>query len=256
MNTSVKKWLKLIGLGTVVYTGTLIATFPAHLGWQLVPQKSLPPVQIQGLDGSIWQGKASTLTVSGMELGKLNWDVQIWPLIFGKLSVDTHINNATSHLQTKLALSPGGKISAENLRGIIQMPMLNRFTLPVSLQGALELNVSQLNYINSKTINLTGQLNWHDASIDMVQSVQLGEVAITAQNDNDGTVFNVKNSASALAVEGSINIRGNGQYKTNLAIFNRDANRADINNIISMVGKPNATGRVYLKQQGKIPLKL
>ena len=252
MNLSSKKWIKLTGLGIIIYSIALVSSIPAHLAWHWFPSKNVAAIHIQGIEGSIWQGKASKLIVSGVDLGKVNWYIHVWQFILGKLALSTHINNATSNVLADLSISPSYEISLQNLSGIIQTPLLNQFTTPVSLQGSLELNISDVKFVNGQVLNITGQINWHDAIMDMIQSVELGEISITAVENNNGTVLNIKNSATPLAIDGTITVSGNGQYKTNLAIFNRDASRADITSMLSMVGKPDATGRVYLKQQGKL----
>ena len=249
-----KSWLKLLGYGFLIYFFALLLNFPAHIAWQFIPKSSLQSVRTQTLEGTIWTGKISGLNISGMDLGQLTWNLNPLSLLFGQLEMDARLNGSNKELQGQFIFDTDGSIHAQSVNGTLQATELSPFTLPVSLQGALILKIKTLQFQPGKKLSIEGELRWNDASIDMVQTVELGKLHALIQPTPTGIVLKVKNSDSALAVDGTINLDMNGLYQTNLGLFNRDPKRQDITMIVEMIGQPNATGRVYLRQRGKVPL--
>ena len=246
--------LKFLGYGFVIYFFALLINFPAHIAWQLIPKSVLQSVHIKVIEGTVWSGKISGLNISGMELGQLDWEVSPFSLLFAELGLDAHLTGSNKDLQGELTFATDGSINAKSIHGTLQAAELNPYTLPVSLQGAVILDIQTLEFKPGTQLSIEGELTWNDAGVDMVQAVELGKIHARIQPTPKGIGLKVKNSNSALAVEGSINLDMNGLYQTNLGLYNREATRKDITAIVQMIGQPDATGRVYFRQRGKIAL--
>ncbi|MDH5570553.1 MAG: type II secretion system protein N [Gammaproteobacteria bacterium] len=249
-----KIWYKLFGYGFIIYCVSLIINFPAHIAWQFVPTAATQSIRFNAIEGTIWHGRISGLTISGLDVGQLNWKLKPLSLLLAQLELDTSLNGNNKKMQGKFAFTADGLINGQSISGSLQAAQLNPYTLPISLQGMLTIDIQTLQYQQGTTLSIVGDLKWNNASVDMVQAVELGKVEVVIQPAPNGIGLKVKNSDSALAVDGTITLDVKGLYQTNLGLFNRDPTRTDIATIIQMIGKPDATGRVYLRQRGNLPL--
>lgn len=240
--------------GFLTYVLFLLAGIPAQQVWEFIPQQSKIRLQITQLEGSLWSGQADNLQINNLSLGQLNWDLNLLPLFVGKIDLDTKIHGPLGKLQSNIAVSIDGSLQATDLSGQIPAESLNPYTLPATLQGKISLDIQNLSYQANQQLQLEGKAHWRNASINMLQTVEIGDVRLLAKADGDGSIVHITNEKSALGIEGTIKLSGKGRYTVNLALLNRDSSRKDIRALLQMLGQADAAGKVHIKRQGQIQL--
>ncbi len=238
--------------GFLSYCLFLLATIPAQQIWQFIPQQNRTQLQISHLQGSLWSGKINNLQISNLSLGQLEWDLNLLPLFLGQLALDTKIRGPLGELQSHLTLSTDGSLQATELSGRIPAKALNPYTLPATLEGEINLGIQKLLFQANQQLQMEGEIHWRNASISMLQSVELGDVRLLAKADSNGSIVHINNEKSALGIEGTIKLGANGRYNVNLALMNRDSNREDIRSLLQMLGRADAAGKVHIKRQGQL----
>ncbi len=246
--------LFLIVYGLLCYFLFLLAGIPAQQVWQLIPQQNKAQLQISHIEGSLWSGKINNLQINRLPLGQLNWNLKLLPLFLGRIDLDTKIHGPLGKLQSRLTLSTDGSLKATALKGRIPAKSLNPYTLPATLQGDISLNIQKLLFQNKQKLQLQGDMHWRNASISMLQTVELGDVQLLARADGDGSILHINNEKSALGIEGSVKLSADGRYSVSLALSNRDSGRKDIRNLLQMLGRADAAGKVHIQRQGRLQL--
>ncbi|VAX14516.1 hypothetical protein MNBD_GAMMA24-894 [hydrothermal vent metagenome] len=247
-------FLSLYGL--LSYLLFLLASIPAQQVWQFIPPQNKARLQISLIEGSLWSGKISNLQVNRLPLGQMDWDLNLLPLFLGQIELDLKIQGPLGKLQTHLALSSSGRLQATDLTGRIPAESLNPYTLPATLGGKISLNIQKFLFQSQKELQLQGEMRWHNASISMLQTVELGNVKLIAKAAGDGSILNITNEKSALGIEGNIKLDAKGRYSVKLALVNRDSSRKDIRTLLQMLGRADATGKVHINRQGQLQLGL
>ncbi|GAA0343580.1 hypothetical protein GCM10009092_05220 [Bowmanella denitrificans] len=163
------KFVKILGLSLLAYLLLLIASLPAA---QVVPRLPLPPqLQIQGLQGSIWNGRAAIVQYQGLPVRQLHWQVNPWALLTGKLSLALNAGNSRDveqiSLQGHLRLG-NNSIASEGLEiflptdlVIAQLPL----PLPVNAKGRFKVNLDELEYDQSGCHSAVGRGQWLNAQV-------------------------------------------------------------------------------------------
>ncbi len=240
--------------GFLIYALFLLAAIPAQQIWQFIPQQNRAQLQISHLQGSLWSGKVDSLQIRNLSLGQLDWDLNLLPLFLGQIALDTKIRGPLGELQSHITLSTDGSLQATDLSGRIPAESLNPYTLPATLQGEISLNVQKFLFQANQQLQVDGEMHWRNASISMLQSVELGDVRLLAKADGNGSVVHINNEKSALGIEGTIKLGANGRYNVNLTLMNRDSGRKDIRSLLQMLGRADAAGKVHIKRQGQLQL--
>ncbi len=70
----------------IAYFVFLIATIPARPVIDLVNGSS--PVTIQGVSGTLWNGKAYIVSFENIQLKKTEWSFNLWKLFIGSIAID------------------------------------------------------------------------------------------------------------------------------------------------------------------------
>jgi general secretion pathway protein N len=244
--------LILAGTGIGLYLLFLIYLFPASLGWNLAPQSLKSQVQLSGLQGSIWSGTASRVMINNSSAGKLEWQLSPWSLLLGRISTDIQLVRNQELIEGHVALTAGGRLAASDLNLRLNGETLGQLTSPYLLHGNIEGNISILTYQQGKVIQASGKVLLTDANIEGPQSLILGQVNADIEPESDGSIIKFKNLGSPMDIKGTLKLNGNGNYRINLGVLNRDSKRQDIKEALKVFGKPDATGRIQLTYYGKL----
>ncbi len=244
--------LLLFAYGFSCYLLFFLSAIPAQQLWQLIPQQNKSQLHIANISGTIWSGQLDGLQVTNLALGQLRWELNLLPLLFGQIDLNTHINGSLGKLNANITRHLDGSIQATNISGEIPAEVLNPYTLPATLDGEIKLNIETLVYIANEQLQLEGEVLWRKASISMLKTMEIGDVTIISKADGNDSILRLSNKNSALGIEGNIKLSANGRYNLNLALLNRDTSRKDIRTLLQMIGKVDATGKVNLKRQGQV----
>ena len=132
------------GLGAlVIYLVFLAVTVPVSLVWQFSPKPK--GVQVSGLEGTVWAGRADTVTVAGRRLENLTWDLDPWwALIGGQLEAVVSVSGDVQGRGTVRYGFSGLEVEGLRLESPISTLVGNR-RLPfrTKVAGEVKLNLTQ-----------------------------------------------------------------------------------------------------------------
>ncbi len=152
----------LIIAGTLSFLLASLTQLPASLVLSKLPANL--PVQLQGINGTLWQGGAASLNAQGLQINNLQWDLRLSPLLKGHLAADLRGN-----------LAQGGQfdgICSINLGGTLHCNPLNITALPAQaltpyvqslmippLSGTFQANLSSLEWDQQTLPQIKGTAN-------------------------------------------------------------------------------------------------
>lgn len=163
------KPIKIIALALCAYLLMLIVSLPAA---QVIPRLPLPKqMQIQGLQGSIWNGKAALVMYQGIPVHNAAWQLNPWALLTGKLSLQLDAGNNRDAEQ--IALNGHIRLSSDQIASdgldlylptdliIAQLPL----PLPVKASGRFKIRLDELAYQQAGCQAIKGQGQWLNAQV-------------------------------------------------------------------------------------------
>jgi len=250
-----KGWTKFIIVGVVAYLIFIIAEFPAAVAYQyfVQPLDKKRAVNLQGLSGTLWSGKAAQSRVANITLGQLQWGIQFMPLLMGKLGLDIQLENNRDQVNAELTAGMSGVLEVSNLQG--QVPVTTFTPLfygpPIAVKGQVSADIKHAEIKQGRKIIVDGKATWHNAALTAPTAFEFGNLFAAFRPQPDGTKILLSDQGGPLTLEGTIQIKNSGEYKANIYLGSRGDN-ADLKNALKMLGRTNPQGKILITRTGKL----
>lgn len=252
--------MKRVGL----YVAIFIAFFSVSLlmglpvSWVLQHAPNVRGLDIQGAQGTVWQGQASNLHWQRQNLGEVSWDFQWSALLTGKAEFAIRFGRG-SDMQVRgrgvVGYGLFGDVYAKSMVASIpasKVVELARLPVPVGVDGQLELNIHHATYSAPWCKTGDGTLVWNASGVQSpLGNLSLGSVvADLSCNDSVLTATGEQNSPQVSAAF-SAELMPNQRYSTT-AWFKPGAEfPAAMSEQLQWLGKPNAQGQYEFDYQGR-----
>lgn len=111
----------LAGAGLAALLVSLVALLPARVVLGVV---GLPAGAASGVSGTAWSGTADRLTLEGVTLGPVRWNVQPSRLLVGQLAADIEATLPDGFANGRIALGVGGMLAISDLEAAAPLSWL------------------------------------------------------------------------------------------------------------------------------------
>jgi len=252
-----KLWHWLV-LGIGAYLAFALSSFPAGTAYAWFPPAGL---QLQGLEGTLWSGRAAAAKVGELAQHDVRWSVHAWQLLLGRLAADlrAQLDEGFVAAQVKATRS---HVSLSEVRASTSLPTL-RAVLPVGgVRGEANLTLSALELDVAKA--------WPTKVIGDLKLLQLETVPFSVTGPRGKLVpignYTVRfteganpinatfnDSGGPLEVSGTLVVNAARGYKLDGLIKPRaDAAQEVVDGLNVVASEPDAEGRRRLSLTGSL----
>jgi len=211
------KLIKLILLIAII--AGLIAFFtPLDLYYDKV-KRSIRPLQLEGVGGSVIKGSAQKAKYLGMDLGQAKW--LLYPSSYDALTVDVKLRNDDYDIKAKYIKKPKSDI-VKNLKGTLDWQFIaNKINFRHGkISGYIELDFDHLELNKGVPHIISGRATTRDLRIIKPVQKDLGEIEVVFTSDNPQIIVGQVNSKSnVLNVSGAIYIHKNRRWEVKLTLI-------------------------------------
>ncbi|HGH6026875.1 TPA: type II secretion system protein N [Vibrio mimicus] len=245
---------------SALFSGVLLTSVVVHLPAQVViKQLPLPEgLELNSVEGSLWQGKAAQVRWQGMNLGDLNWDSRLSALLLARAEADVRFGRGSSaQLRGKGIVGVGlnGPYADDFLLSLPAAQAMPWLPLPMPLmaQGQLELTVHQYRFGDPYCQQAAGSLVWSAAQVESpIGALDLGTVVsdFTCQE----SVLNLKGGQKTAQVssEFSLSLQPDNRYQAQ-AWFKPEASFPEsLSAQLKWLPQPDNQGHYPFNQQGQL----
>jgi general secretion pathway protein N len=233
-------WLVLFGV--LVFAGIIIARLPA--GWVMPGPKS--DLACADVDGTIWEGTCTGLTVQRQPVGDVSWEVHPSRLLSGKLNADLVLtrSDGTSHGTVEVGMDKnvtGHDIEAD-------LPLDHDFipSLPPDLHGKLHARIAFLRVEQNTIKAIQGQVEARDLLEGAGTAAQRwGSYSVTFSPAADGDpVGQLRDlGGGPLQVKGTLKLTSNPPgFDLEGLVKAQPSAPPDLVQEIQFLGRPDAEG--------------
>lgn len=247
-----KRLWPLIALGVGAFVILALVTLPASV---VLSRLASTGVTASGVSGSIWNGKAQVLQVSGTNVGSVEWDLHVLPLFTLHLNADVKVSRTDGFASTALSVGPGGKVTLKNLTA----------SLPISAINNPQIN-GWAGQVNAKFARLTLDQGWPtevDGTLDAMDVT--GPARRPANVGSYRVVFDPTTSTAEL-LQGAISDAGNGplqingtlklksdrSYELDALVAARPGAPQNLSRALEYLGPPDPQGRRQFSMAGAL----
>jgi Type II secretion system (T2SS), protein N len=153
-----KRAFWLILFGVLVFAAIIVARLPA--GWIMPGPKS--GITCSDVDGTIWSGTCTGLTVQQQAIGDVSWEVHASRLLAGKLNTDLVLTrpDGTSHGNVEVGMDKN--LTARDLEADLPLEHSLIPLLPQDLHGKLHAEIGSLRVEKNVITAIQGHLEARD----------------------------------------------------------------------------------------------
>jgi general secretion pathway protein N len=232
----------------------LLATIPAQFITDNISKNA--PVTIQGVSGSLWNGRAYLITVdNSVTLNNTKWSFSAWKLLIGQLAVDMTTHYAGNDIETELGTSFLGRYFVNDLSAALTANDLAQLAnIPLAqLSGRITLNIEQAQWQPGELPLATGEIKWQDATVTVVDTASLGNVTIVlGESEQQQLIAAISNQGGDLAVEGTVELIPEADYSLDITLTPTASANNNIKQSLGMFAKRLANGEYQLKKSGSL----
>jgi general secretion pathway protein N len=245
-----RKTLIALIAGLLAYIIFLIAKLPAE---QLVSRVKLPDhLRIQGISGTIWQGRIEQVSIQGIPVRAVKWQLSPWRLLTGKAVLDLqagNIRNADELSLDGLVSLSRGAVGARDLDIYVPADLLIAqlpLPLPVNARGRFKVALQELNY-TQQCESLDGSGHWLNAEVAGTQGyIVLGNFDADLSCRDQAVLVNIQEPNSfGLSAEATVspalNINVSGRFKPDQSL------PQEVHDAARLFGQPDDEGYYQIR---------
>lgn len=247
---------RYLAIGIIGYLIFLIVIAPASLLHHLIPDSSTPKIQLGHLDGTLWQGHASSVRIDQHTVTDLKWDFNFWKIALGQISIDTNGKYQQHPFETMLSVTALGTVHLAETRAEIDgATMGDMIQLPLGqLTGTFKIELENAS-ISRNTIPLAnGIIIWNDAAVIVAETARLGDVSIElSESESNPLVAIIRNTNDAdIRLAGSANVADNGDYVADIQMTPAASASKNIQSSLGMFARKQSDGSYKINNKGNL----
>ncbi len=243
-----------IFLAVVSYFIILIATIPAKPITDLISSNT--PVNIQGISGTLWNGRAYAITVNGnTTLKDTRWSFNLWKLIIGQLAADVHSRYLGNDIDTEIGSSLFGGYFVNDLSTKIAATEITRLAnIPLAqFSGPITINIEHARWTQGELPLAIGEIKWNNATVTVADTISLGNVTIT-MTESDQSLLNadIKNQGGDISIAGTARLVPETDYAVDIKLSPTASTRGNIKQSLGLFAKKQPNGEYLFKNSGSL----
>jgi general secretion pathway protein N len=235
----VKRGLWIALLGAIAFSVILLVRLPAS--W-LLPTR-FGPGSCASLDGSLWSGTCSGLTLSGSHLGDLAWELHPLRLLVGRLAAHVTLGNGPADVSADVEVGSGQNITARHV--VADLPLDPHLipAVPPTLHGNAHAELALVHLEHGVLQDLQGRIEAHDLIDNSGHRTPLGSYALTFPGGTTPPTGQLRDLDGPLALEGTLKLTAQSGFELAGVIAARPGAPQELINNIQFLGTPDASGR-------------
>lgn len=239
----------LVIAGLAVFLCGVVALFPARAAYQWFAPAE---IQLSGISGTVWTGRASEGQASGLYLRDLEWTISPSALLRGVLRVDLRVSPAGGFLDSRIDLHPSGDVTFTDLAAGLSMDAL-RGALPLSgIEGNIRLQLSYLTIEDGFPSSAEGSGEVMSLLVRPLFRAPLGSYRVRFTGAEDGIMGSIEDIDGVFDIAGTIKLDSARNYELRGLVVPTGEAPADLVRQLQFLGSPNERGQREFRLEGAL----
>jgi general secretion pathway protein N len=239
----------LVIAGAAALLVALVIAFPARLAWQwLAP----PDVALQGISGSIWNGRAREASAGGLYLTDVRWRFHPFAIFYGRLEYDVRATPVAGFIEADVSLRAAATTGLENASASLPIAALAPFIEVAGLDGNVDLEIDRLLIRDGLPIAADGTVTLSGLVIRPLATSVLGAYQASVETVDGVVRGDVRDLSGVLDVTGSVELRPDRSYSFTGMIGTRPGAPQALDRQLQYLGSADAEGRRSFRLEGQL----
>lgn len=245
--------LTLFLIVVVIIAGVVAWTLPADVALRWL-QPNLGPLQISGISGTVWQGRASSVSAFGKPLGTIDWNVEKAPVLTRRVVAKFALGGGPITAAGDATRDADGSVLVQNVKfsfpAELSAPALDIPAL--KLLGTIDGQFAEGRIVGGWINGARGSARWREAGVVGEAEARFGDVLAEFASVADGSIAGTvkDDGTSSLVVDGQFVVR-TGEFDATVRLGAR-AEDVQLREALRYIGEPQADGTSLLKIHGQL----
>jgi general secretion pathway protein N len=246
-----------LALGIGAYLAFALSSFPAGTAYAWFAPAGL---QLQGLEGTLWSGRAAAANVGTLSLHDVRWSVHAWQLLLGRLAADLRAQLDEGFVAANVKATRS-HVSLSEVRASTSLPTLHAVLPVAGLRGEANLTLSALELDVAKAwpTKVVGDLKLlqlETAPFSLTgprgKLVPIGNYAVRFADGGSPINATFNDTGGPLEVSGTLAVNARAYKLDGLIKARADAPQELVDGLNVMTSEPDAEGRRRLTLNGTL----
>lgn len=227
----------------------LVVMFPARVAYQWAAPAGF---QASGIHGTVWHGRASALSVSGVYLSDVSWRFQPLRLFTGKLSYRIKGAPASGFLEGNVGIGVGGRMSINDLSASVPLEL---FAAPLKIRGLAgkaSLRFDRIQLRDGLPVAADGTIEVNNLVAPRLSRDSIGGYLAEFFTQSDGVSATVEDTDGVIDLAGSLMLKEDRSYQFLGKVLAKPAAPASIQRQLEYLGSANDRGQRELRLEGTL----
>jgi general secretion pathway protein N len=240
---------KLVALGIAAFLLFALVTLPASVVLSLIHPQG---VTLSGVSGSIWNGRAEAVRAGTLNVGSVEWNLDVLALFTGKLGANVKVTRSDGFAQGAVAFS-GSSVTLRRVNAALPLSALPPNLLRGGWTGTAKLRLDHMTLENSWPVAANGTIEVADLVGPANRPAALGGYKVVfadAAATAEGLKGALSDTGGPLAVNGTVDLKKDRSYLLTGLIATRPNAPGDMARTLEILGEPDAQGRRQFSIEG------
>lgn len=255
-----KTGIQLTLLGLAAFLVFLVVSAPAAILTKSIEHYT--PAYFQNVTGTLWNGRAGGLQISGINAGPVTWKIHPASLLRGVLSITLQLGRQTPATQLR-----GNADIEASLSGVVTVKQAHlgtdatwafaRAAIPIAATGQLALDIDRLVVDPQKPLpKIQADVQWLNAGVSYPSVYDLGayrlQLAHQPEDEPQTIVGTIHDIDSPLKINGTVQLDTGYNYTLNVNVNTTPAAPADLQRVLPLLGNQKPDGSVDIWRRGNL----
>jgi hypothetical protein len=246
--------LRLVLFTLLAYGLFLVAQLPARL----LLESGSPPAgwQLSEPQGTVWRGTIAEIHHQGRPLGRVQWRLRPWRLLLGDLAVAWNLDGPHGTAQGEFRRGIQGEQLAVHDVTLDLAPAMAAALgwTPVTPGGRVTGRLEQLVWRRGEGLQVTGQLQWRNATLQFGETLSLGNVLVRAGGQGQQDIVIEGDAAGDVRLDGRLEWLSANRFDLFLTLDPLNEGGRQLLEHLGAVGTVTRQGAVQFRHRGELPL--
>lgn len=245
------KLRNLIILGLVSFSAAALWKMPASFASQFLPEDT---VKLQGLTGTVWNGKAKEASFNDISLKNVSWSINLLES-FSSFSLKSDIDIVDSDITANglFGVNSSQTITLENAQVETTGAFIGNFQKMIKLKGDISSNIRSLSLSKGELPKLDANILLKQGTLVAPMNISpAGDYSIAVEPVDNGLKAKISSNEAPLQLGGEANIDDKWNYTTDINIKPTKTAGKGLVNVLKLAGKPAKDGSIPIKQKGQL----
>jgi general secretion pathway protein N len=230
-------WIAIFAL--LAFLVIFVARMPA--AW-LVPERG-QELSCATVEGSLWNGSCSGLTVERLALGDVSWQLHPERLLLGALATHVSAAHGIATFDAEVEARLGQRLSLRQVRGDLPLDPKVIPGVPSTLRGRVHVDLELARLEHAAIRELKGRIEVRDLEDRAGNATPLGSYVVSFPGGAAEVIGKLHDLEGPLALEGTLRLSDQGGYEVEGLVAARAGAPPELVNNLRFLGSPDASGR-------------